>query len=71
MSSSQQKLACKGTLRQVFLTLYRLEIQAVMSAFSTQLCELFAPLTFSLVRYPPSPPPLLCVNKYCIHTVYT
>jgi hypothetical protein len=30
----------KGTLRQVFLRVYRLEMQSVMLVFSTQLCEL-------------------------------
>jgi hypothetical protein len=33
-------LSCKGTLRQVFIRVYRLEIQSVMFVFSTQLCEL-------------------------------
>jgi hypothetical protein len=51
--SSSKKLTCKGTLRQVFSRVYRLEIQSVMLAFSTQLCDL-APLTFYL------PPPSLC-----------
>ncbi len=35
-----KKLACKGTLRQVFIGVYRLEIQSVMLVFSTQLYEL-------------------------------
>jgi hypothetical protein len=35
-----KKLTCKGTLRQVFRRVYRLEIQSVMLVFSTQLCEL-------------------------------
>jgi hypothetical protein len=35
-----KKLTCKGTLRQVFIRVYRLEIQSVMLVFSTQLCEL-------------------------------
>ncbi len=34
------KFTCKGTLRQVFIRVYRLEIQSVMLVFSTQLCEL-------------------------------
>jgi hypothetical protein len=34
------KLSCKGTLRQVFIRVFRLEIQSVMLVFSTQLCEL-------------------------------
>ncbi len=32
-----KKLTCKGTLRQVFIRVYRLEIQSVMLVFSTQL----------------------------------
>jgi cation transporter-like permease len=34
------KLTCKGTLRQMFIRVYRLEIESVMLVFSTQLCEL-------------------------------
>jgi hypothetical protein len=34
------KFTCKGTLRQMFTRVYRLEIQSVMLVFSTQLCEL-------------------------------
>ncbi len=40
------KLTCKGTLRQVFIRVYRLEIQSVMFVFSTQLCELWPPTPF-------------------------
>ena len=49
-----KNLTCKGTLRQLFIRVYRLEIQSVMFVFSTQLCELLpAPLTFSLqFNYP-------------------
>jgi hypothetical protein len=36
-----KKLTCKGTLRQVFIRVYGLEIQSVMMVFSTHLCELF------------------------------
>jgi hypothetical protein len=43
-------LTCKGTLRQVFIRVYKLVIQPVMLVFSTQLCEL-PPLT-SLVSSP-------------------
>ncbi len=35
-----KKLTCKGTLRQVFIRVYRLEIPPVMLVFSIQLCEL-------------------------------
>jgi hypothetical protein len=35
-----KKLTCKGTLRPVFIRVYRLEIQSVMLVFSTQHCEL-------------------------------
>jgi hypothetical protein len=34
------KFTCKETLRQVFINVYRLEIQSVMLVFLTQLCEL-------------------------------
>jgi hypothetical protein len=33
-------LTYKGTLRQLFIRLYRLEIQSVILVFFTQLCEL-------------------------------
>ena len=35
-----KKFNCKGPLRQVFIQVYRLEIQSVMLVFATQLCEL-------------------------------
>ncbi len=35
-----KKLTSKGTLRHVFIRVYRLEIQPVMLVFSTYLCEL-------------------------------
>ncbi len=54
--------SCKGTLRQVFITVYRLEIQSVMLLFSTQLSELLPLLSGSTL---PSPP---CVNKYTVYT---
>ncbi len=58
--SSSKHLTCKGTWRQVFIRVYRLEIQSVMLAFSTQFCELL-PLSPSLwFNSPPHP----CVNKY-------
>ncbi len=37
------KVTCKGALRQVFLRVYRLEIQSDMLVFSTQLCDLLHP----------------------------
>jgi hypothetical protein len=46
----QKKLICKGTLRQVFIRVYRLEI------FDPALLSV-APLTFSLVFNSPHPPP--------------
>jgi hypothetical protein len=42
-----KKFTYKGTLWQVFIRVYRLEIQSVMLVFSTQLCELL-PLSPSL-----------------------
>ncbi len=35
-----KKLTCKWTLRQVFIRVFRLELESVMLVFSTQLCEL-------------------------------
>ncbi len=49
-----KKLTRKGTLRQVFIRVYRLEIQSVMLVFLTQLCEL---LPFSPSFWFNSPPP--------------
>jgi hypothetical protein len=37
-----KKFTCKGTLRQVIIRVYRLEILSVMLVFSTQLCELLS-----------------------------
>jgi hypothetical protein len=48
----------KGTLRQVFSRVYRLEIKSVMLVFSTQLCELF-PSNFLSGSLSP-PPPSMC-----------
>jgi hypothetical protein len=56
-----KKLACKGTLRQVFIRVYRLEIQSNVGIFDPTLCTL-SPLTFSLVLPPPFP-----VSKYRIY----
>jgi hypothetical protein len=51
-------MVCKGTLRQVFIRVYRLEILALYSV---------APLPFYLIQLSPLPPP--CMNKYiyCMH----
>ncbi len=49
------KLACKRTLRQVFIRVYRLEIQTVMLVFSTQLCELLVLLPSLWFNSPPFP----------------
>ncbi len=63
--SSPKKLICKRTSRQVFMRVYRLEIQSFMLAFLIQLCELL-PLWPSLLFFSPSPLP--CVNKYTVYT---
>jgi hypothetical protein len=59
-----KKFTCKGKLRQVFIRVYRLEIQSVMLLFSTKLCELLPPsLWFS-----PSPSPTpscTCTGTVC------
>jgi hypothetical protein len=57
------KLTCKGTLRQVFISVYRLEIRTVMLVFSTQLCELLPHSPSVWFNYL-HPFPLPCVNKY-------
>jgi hypothetical protein len=66
--SSSKKVTCKGTLRQVFIRVYRLVIHSVMLVFSTQLRELLPLLTFSLVSSTP-PPTIPCVNEYTVYTV--
>ncbi len=50
-----KKLTCKGTLRQVFIKVFRLEIKSVLLVFSTQLCELLPPPLLSGSTLPPSP----------------
>jgi hypothetical protein len=67
--SSSKKLNCKGTLQQVFIIVYRLEIanflRSVMMVFSTQLCDLYSPsLSLSPSLLFKSPPP--CVKKYTV-----
>ena len=37
-----KKFTCKWTLRQVFVIVYRLEIQSVMLIFLTQICEMLS-----------------------------
>jgi hypothetical protein len=56
------KLTCKGTLRQVFIRDYRLEIQSVMLVFLTRFCELF-PLQPSVWFNSSYLPSLPFVNK--------
>jgi len=57
--SSSKKLTCKGTLRPVFIRVYRLEIQSVTLVFSSQLCEL---LPFSMVQLSSLPPFRVWIN---------
>jgi hypothetical protein len=52
-----KELICKGTFRQVFIRVYRLEKQSIMLVFSTQLCELLPLLPSLWLAIPPS----LCV----------
>ncbi len=49
-----KKLSCNGTLLQVFIRVYRLEIQSVMLVFSTQLVN-FCPLPSLWFNSPPFP----------------
>ncbi len=51
-----KKFACKGTLRQVFFRVFRLETQSVMLICLTQLSDFPPPLS------------LPCVNKYTVYT---
>ncbi len=53
-----KKLTCKGTLWQVFIRVYRLEIQSVKLVFSTQLCE--------LVELSPFPPVSVWISILCL-----
>jgi hypothetical protein len=57
-----KRLNCKGNLRQLFIKMYRLEIQSVNLVFSIQLCELL-PLSPFLWFNSLPPSPLPCVNK--------
>ncbi len=54
-----KKLTSKGTLRQVVITVYRLEIQSVLLVFSTQLFVNWCP-SYLLSGLPPPYPPFLC-----------
>jgi hypothetical protein len=63
---SLQLFTCKVSLRQVFIRVYRLEIQSVMLSFLTQLCELLPLSPFALVQLIPHP----CMNKYIVY-MYT
>jgi hypothetical protein len=47
-------LTCKGTLRQVLIRVYRLEIISVMLVFSTQICELLPLLSSLWFNSPPT-----------------
>ncbi len=58
-------LTFKGTLRKMFIRVYRLEVQSVMLVFSNQLCEL---LPYNLLSGSIIPPPLPCVNKFTVYT---
>jgi hypothetical protein len=59
-----KKFTCKGTLRQVFIRVYRLEIQSVMLVF-------FRPSFVNCCSsnlLSGSTMPLPCVNKYTVYT---
>ncbi len=62
-----KKLTCKGNLRQLFIKMYRLEIQSVILVCSIQLCELL-PLSPSLwFNYLPlSPPPFSSPSPFTV-----
>jgi hypothetical protein len=66
--SSSNKVTCRGTLRRVFIRVYRLEIQVNHVGIFDPALWTVDPLTFSLVQIlPPSPRP--CVNKYTVYTM--
>jgi hypothetical protein len=63
--STSKKIDLPGTLRQVFIRVYRLEIQSVKLVLRPSFVTV-ASLTFSLVQ--PPPPTLPCVKvQYCIY----
>ncbi len=61
-------MACKGNLRQVFIRIYRLEIQSVMLVFSTQLFVNCCPSPLLSGSTLPPPLPLFYVHKYNVFT---
>jgi hypothetical protein len=58
-----KKSTWKETLRQVFIRVYRLEIQSVIGIFDPTLWTI-TPLTFPLVQVSPLP----CVNTFTVYT---
>jgi len=60
-------LTCKGTLRQVYIRVYRLEIKSVMLVFFRPLLWTVAPVPS--LWSPPHPSPLPKVNVQYIQTV--
>jgi hypothetical protein len=67
--SSTKKLTRKGSLRQVYIRVYRLEICTHIShtGIRPSFVKNVAPLT-SLVQLSPPRPPLPCVNEYTVYT---
>ncbi len=70
-----KKLTCKGTLRQAFIRVYKLEVANFLCKFNWYFHPSFgiciscvAPLPFSMVQLSPLPPSLPCVNKYTVYT---
>ncbi len=65
--NANAKLTCKGTLRQVFIRVYKLQIANFLCTFSYvgilpalgSVLSCVAPLSFSLVQLS-TPPPSLC-----------
>jgi hypothetical protein len=62
-----KKFTCIGTLRQVFIRVYKLLIRSLMLVFRPSFVNCFPSDLLSGSSLPP--PPLPCVNKYYI--VYT
>ncbi len=64
-----KKLTCNGTLRQVFIRVYRLEIQSVMLLFSSSFVNCFPSPLLSGLTLPPHFPVWISILHTCIQCV--
>jgi hypothetical protein len=60
------KLTCEGTLRQVFIRVYRLECGDTVSHVG--IFDLLVNCCSSALLFVSTPPPLPCLNKYTVYT---